>query len=243
MSTFLNRYINGEYEQVWEELYKEGEAIQQEPLLGDALAVTGETMRRVRNNIELLIHRLLALGYKFGTYPDGRTEIFGFSGSFHPPKANIVNEIAKLELLEGVGPLPLSLKVFWESVGDVDFMGYHPLWPEYSDPLVVYPIEVAKYEYKDWRYFVKEGDVEAGQFGIPLAPDFYHKDNVSGGDSYKIYTPNGAIDGIFENERLETTFVNYLRISFRHGGFPGVQWHKGIIPKELSKLSEGLIPI
>ena len=33
MPTFLERYLKGQCEQVWDELYAEGIAIQQEPLL------------------------------------------------------------------------------------------------------------------------------------------------------------------------------------------------------------------
>ena len=243
MTTFLDRYLRGECKRVWDELYIQGEAIQQEPLLSDAVAVATETMLRVRTNIERITARLHSLGYAFGTYPDGHTKIYGYTQPHHQPKRNIEKEIAEFEQLEGVGKLPLSLKLFWQTVGNVDWMGYHPHWPAYSDPLVVYSIEVAKSEYGDWRYAVDEGDVEAGQFGIPIAPDYFHKDNVSGGAPYTIFVPNAAIDAVIEYERHQTTFVNYLRICFAHGGFPGVEWHNGDIPKLMAELSDELLPI
>ena len=243
MTTFLDRYLNGEYEQVWDELYAQGAAVHQKPLLDDAVSVAKETMLRVRQNIERITTRLYALGYAFGTYPDGQTRISGYTQPYHPPKTNIDQEISEFEQLEGVGNLPLSLRFFWQIVGDVNWMGYHPLWPEYSDPLVVDPIEAARSEYEDWRYMVNEGDVETGQFGIPIAPDYFHKDNVSGGAPYTIFVPNAAVDALLEYERHQTTFVNYLRICFTHGGFPGVQWHKGDIPKIMAQLSDGLVPI
>jgi hypothetical protein len=211
--------------------------------LDDAVAVVQETMLRVRENIKEITARLYTLGYAFGTYPDGITKIYGYPQPHNPPKANIKREILEFEQLEGVGKLPLSLSMFWEIVGDVDWMGYHPLWPPYSDPLVVDPIEAARSEYEDWHYAVNEGDVEAGQFGIPIAPDYFHKDNVSGGAPYTILVPNAAIDAVLEYERHQTTFVNYLRICFAHGGFPGVEWHSGEIPKMVADLSDGLLAI
>lgn len=243
MTTFLDRYLYGEYKQVWDELYAQGEAIHQESLLEDAVAVAEETMLRVRTNIELITARLYSLGYAFGTYPDGHTKIYGYTQPHHQPKRNIEKEIAEFEQLEGVGKLPLSVKLFWQIVGDVDWMGYHPLLPEYSDPLVVYPIDAARSEYEDWRYAVNELDIEAEQFGIPIAPDYFHKDNVSGGSPYSILVPNASIDAVLAYERHQTTFVNYLRICFAYGGFPGVEWHNGDLPKIMAELSDKLLPI
>jgi len=55
MATYLERYLNGEYEQVWSELIALGEQVRQEPIYSDAYAVAEEAMRRVRVNIELLV--------------------------------------------------------------------------------------------------------------------------------------------------------------------------------------------
>ncbi len=243
MPTFLDRYLQGEYEQVWDDLYAEDQAIYQEPLFHDAVAVVQETMLRVRKNVERITARLYAIGYAFDTYRDGHTKIYGYTQPHHPPIVNIGNEISEFEQLEGVGKLPLSLKLFWQIVGDVDWMGYHPLWPAYSDPLVVYPIEAARSDYEDWCYAVDERGAEAGRFGIQIAPDYIHKDNESGGSPYTIFVPNAAIDGVLEYERHQTTFVNYLRICFAHGGFPGIHRHNGDISKIVAKLSDGLLPI
>lgn len=243
MTTYLSRYLNGEYKRVWDELYAQGEAVQYGPILSDADAVATETMLRVRTNIERITDRLYSLGYVFGTYPDGQTEIYGYGKPYCQPKSNIENEIYKFEQLEGVGSLPLSLKLFWQIVGDVDWMGYHPLWPAYSDPLVVYPLNAVRSDYEDWRASVNEGDVEAGRFGLQISPDYFHKDNVSGGAPYTIFVPNKSIDAVLEYERHQTTFVNHLRICFACGGFPGVEWHNGGIPKVIKELSDELLPI
>jgi hypothetical protein len=64
--SYLDRYKQGAYEQVWRELMQLGPDVREEPVFNDAEAVAQETMRRVRQNIEILIVRLLRLGYVFG---------------------------------------------------------------------------------------------------------------------------------------------------------------------------------
>lgn len=66
MGKFLERYQSGEHEQVWDELVRYGDQIQERPLFDDALEVAYETMRRVRKNIEMMIPRLCAISYQFG---------------------------------------------------------------------------------------------------------------------------------------------------------------------------------
>lgn len=66
MASYLERYQRGEREQVWAELVALGDQVRSEPLHTDALAVARETMGRVRQNIEVLIPRLVAIGYQFG---------------------------------------------------------------------------------------------------------------------------------------------------------------------------------
>jgi hypothetical protein len=63
---YLERYVNGEYEPVWDELQALGAAVREEPVYADATAVARETMRRVRKNIEELIQRLISIGFVFG---------------------------------------------------------------------------------------------------------------------------------------------------------------------------------
>jgi hypothetical protein len=65
MPTYLERYLNGEHEQVWNELIALGDQVRQEPHYSDALAVARETMQRSRRNIEKLYQRLQDLGYQF----------------------------------------------------------------------------------------------------------------------------------------------------------------------------------
>src|SRR5690349_21486762 len=65
MASYLERYLQGEYIQVWHELVALDDQVRKEPIYSDAWAVAGETMRRVRQNIERMIPRLRTLGYVF----------------------------------------------------------------------------------------------------------------------------------------------------------------------------------
>jgi hypothetical protein len=66
VQSYLQRYLAGDHEAVWADLLSLGAQVRAEPLYTDALAVARETMRRVRENLERLIPRLVAAGYQFG---------------------------------------------------------------------------------------------------------------------------------------------------------------------------------
>jgi hypothetical protein len=68
---YLERYHNGEYEQVWNDLQALGPNVRREPDYAQAQAVATEMMRRVRRNCERLIARLrvLVLLCQFGMRP------------------------------------------------------------------------------------------------------------------------------------------------------------------------------
>src|SRR4051794_12949391 len=116
---YLERYLNGEYVAVWDELQALGPAVRRAPHKAPAQAVAVETMQRVRRNCERLVTRLQALGYVFGVYPDGSAGYMS-EGVLVPP-SDVRDDLA--ELKELAGPLPLSLTAFWEQVGSVDFVG------------------------------------------------------------------------------------------------------------------------
>jgi hypothetical protein len=154
MSTYLDRYLAGEYEAVWDELTALGDKVRQEPLYSDAIAVARETMRLARHNVELIVSRLRESGYEF----QGDGIIL--------PTTNVAEQIAELEAIAGM--LPLSLRTWYEIVGEVSLMGTHPDWDVtgYSgfwrsadvctDPLVVTPIYYALSEAQDWKDWANE---------------------------------------------------------------------------------------
>src|SRR5215469_13080544 len=246
---YLERYLAGEQEPVWAELQALGGEVRKEPLYHDALAVARETMRRVRVNIETLIPRLEAVGYEFGyrwaqgsDFPSGPAVAV-----YTPPAADITDTIAELERRAGI--LPLSLRAFYEVVGSVNFVGIPPAaWPDWHavpdgvDALYVYPAEVALEGAETWQE--RYGDLTKEELDlprtddedtcddrayyalprdcwlVPIAPDEWHKYDISGCGAYEIAIPNLAADARLLTERHRTTFVNYLRICFRWAGFP-----------------------
>src|SRR5690348_14284279 len=122
MPTYLDRYLAGEYEQVWAELVALGPAVRTEPVYADARAVAHETMCRVRHNIETLIPRLREIGYQLGYdgIPVSDEERRHLAPVFAPPAPQVADTMVRLE--SQIGPLPLSLRAFYEMVGAVNLI-------------------------------------------------------------------------------------------------------------------------
>jgi hypothetical protein len=221
MSTFFERYVWGEYEAVWDDMQALGDKIYDDAYSQDVDQVVTETMCRVRKNFSILYAGLNRIGYQFGIYPDGTTKIYGYTTPITPPLPDILGRIAKYEQMEGIQSFPLSIKKFWEVVGDVDFCGRHSDLPRFADPIVVYPIQVINYCYTEWLEYHDENSGEEGGFAFAISPDFYHKDNISGGEPYQLAVPNHSVDGVVLNLGTDLTFVSYLRVCFDHIGFFG----------------------
>ncbi len=221
MTPFLSRYLGGEHERVWAELVALGPRVREEPVASDARAVARETMRRAKENVGRIIARLGHIGYRFELTPRGDDEWRPNPQVHVPPPADIGARIAVFEAV--AGPLPLALRAWYEVVGSVNLMGRHPAWDEraYPDPLVVEGLEGWRYEYESWLYYREEDPEWIGPFVLPIAPDYYHKAHVSGGEPYGVELPCAAADAPLVNEWHETTLVEYLRLCFRWGGFPG----------------------
>jgi hypothetical protein len=60
---------------------------------------------------------------------------------------------------------------------------------------------------------------------------------------YNLRLPAAAADVVLNNVLHQTHFVDYLRTTFRWGGFPGWENQSRRPEKELRLLSEGLLPI
>jgi hypothetical protein len=219
----LDRYLAGEHEAVWRDLLALGAAVREDPHAADALAVAYETMSRVEANVRTVTERLNRFGF---TKSDG---------SLHaPPDRSVDSQIRQLE--KATGTLPISLRAFYEIVGSVDWAGKHAsLLPAgrrvCPDPLVVFPIEAAL---ETAAYF---SDQE--RKWILIAPDALMKAETSGGDPYQVEVPNAAADAMLRFECHRLHFVEYLRLAFRFGGFPG---YEGIEypPAELAELRADL---
>lgn len=157
--------------------------------------------------IEKLCKRLATAGFVF-QYPDE---------AFPGPEADAVDAIARIE--REVGEVPLALKLFWLHVGSVNFCGAHPRWDgcDYPDPLVVYPPSVALAQLEEVRHEPE------GAFLIPIAPDDFHKADVSGGMYYNVSVPALGDDPPLNDERHEVSFMTYLEIALSSAGFPGLE--------------------
>jgi hypothetical protein len=80
---------------------------------------------------------------------------------------------------------------------------------------------------------------------LDLSADYLHKDNISGGPPYAIeITKRPAIDGIFLHEEYDTTFIDYLRITFENCGFSRGQYiNDPEFMKFVEKVKPQLLPI
>ena len=220
--TYFERYKNGQLAEVWDELAALGEAVRDPAIAADAMSVAHLTMERVATNIERLIARLASHGYEFGFYL-GQPHSFQSTAALVRPDANVRRDLEDLE--RSAGPLPLSLRGFWDVVGSVSLIGRTPNgWPEYSDALHVDSPSVGLAEFHEW-YADIEMRERAAHEGLlcSIAPDVYHRDNVSGGAPYAIELPNPGADALVFGEWHHVRFVPYLRIAILDwGGFPGL---------------------
>jgi hypothetical protein len=163
------------------------------------------------SKIKALVDQLHRDGYVF-EYPD---EVFP------GPSPDAADAISRIEQV--AGEVPLALKLFWLRVGSVNLCGGHPAWRgcDYPDPLVVGPPAHALPELAD---YLEEPD---GPFLIPIAPDFFHKANVSGGMYYNVSVPSESDDPLLNDERHGVSLLDYLTLALGWGGFPGLEGATG----------------
>ena len=229
---------------IWAELTSLGPEIRQEPLFSDAKAVARETMTRARHNLERLVKRLNDLDFIFLDPQD----------IWQPPDAQTPSLLDAFEAQ--YGPIPLSLRTWYEVVGPVSFMGSHPRLsfydsfvstssnPIYSDPLVIDPLRNPPPSFYADLIFNDTGeDTSDPPYTIWLAPDAIHKANQSGGGPTQIMVPNPAMDApLISDDWDGVLFVNYLRTCFQWGGFPGLRLLPDPPMEEIDFLTRGLLP-
>lgn len=167
---------------------------------------------RIAMALPTLVSRLKASGYRFAS----PTEVLP------GPEPSVEINIQRIE--SEIGAVPYALAAFWRRIGSINLCGAHPDWYgcEYADPLVVQPASVAVTELDE---FVadREERIQAGfPYLIPISPDDYHKEDVSGGMWYNVDCPATADDPIINNERHNVTFLNYLDLALTLGGFLGI---------------------
>jgi hypothetical protein len=261
METFYRRYCDGQREQVWDEMMSLGGAVREEPYWTDAQAVAVETMKRACENVDRLILKLEALGYDFvGASKAGDQLPSPVGGTFtaterelrhqRPGTATSAN-IAEIETR--LGTLPLSLRTWYEIVGAVFLCGDYPELCTFKgdslgksssvfpDPMCFFPPDVEFPLSEFLKYRTRDAE---GRYSFPIAPEPKIKSARSGSVFYAVKLPEPRADALLMNERHETTFVNYLRLSFEWGGFPGWEFYPKKRPQKLLEhLSDGLLAI
>ncbi len=247
MSDWYKRYQSGLYQEVYDELLAMQEHIYEPHIYEEALLVMRAMMKRVRSNIEQVIGRLETLGYLFRkggfweNYPlEKKVSLEREYPTFQPPTPETFQQVALLEQL--AGPLPLSLKCWYEEVGSVNLVGLFPAETRASgprlDPLWIDSVEVALQQVTG----LLKIDAWKEEPLLLLAPDCYHKYGYSGTGSYNMALPCKAVDAPFLNEPHHTTFVNYLRICLQWGGLPGLEYTHLLSHEQLAYLTQGLLP-
>lgn len=222
---WLSRYREGREAEVWNELAGSAATIRESSDLSTAAqAVCDEMARRARHNIETIVGRLQARGFRFHSNDDDQSEVI----PFRPAGPAAEERIAWLE--SRFGRVPMTLTSWLRIVGDVWLVGTDPQWPDASaaDPLVI-EIEGSRYpdqpiqdylddEYQGYLDYMADSP-EPEPFVLSLSPDRFHKDNVSGGAEYGLILPDPGIDGQFVTDTT-VPFIAYLNNVFHYGGFP-----------------------
>ena len=238
----ITRYRKGEHEAVWSELRSH------EVVAGDfrdeALAVAAETMARVRRNADVLAERLAARGWA------------ALGGSLRlEPSAEGARVMQRIEAITACG-LPASLRGFWQVVGGIDLIWDHGRGEKAPDlgvgldlaamdPLAVDAPDRAEYVIEEWRDQRAGVDPDlADPYRLDLAPDARHKANAGGGPAYAVELPFLGADPYFINEPHNLPFVDYLRLAFRWGGFPGLEkaQERAEVRALVADLTRGLEP-
>jgi hypothetical protein len=191
----------------------------------DAQLVCDEMAKRARHNVEAIVDRLIAAGYRFHSNDDEETP----ATPFLPATEAAEGQAAWLR--ERFGRVPMSLLSWLRLVGDVWLVGTHPAWADSAaaDPLVI-DLEGLRYpqspiqayfgrQYETWQRSATSDTESAGLFVLPMSPDALHKDNTSGGPPFGVILPDGCVDGLWAGETT-MPFVSYLNWVFANGGFP-----------------------
>jgi hypothetical protein len=205
--TLYNRYINGETETVYDNIFELGENAFLEINFVDIEKVLTETFKRVAYNLDIIYKELLNRNYSFV-----RNIKHDWQQPLLDPDPNTEKLLAEIKYkTKDCGHLPLSLEYFYRIVGSCNFCwdwGTNPDIPwEGADPIEIPPLkDILEMVYNDY-------DNE----DILIAGDYLQKDNVSG-SCYNIeLTKKPSVDSLFIG--WDVPFIEYLRVTFEQCGF------------------------
>jgi hypothetical protein len=174
------------------------------------------------------------------------------ASSFHEERLGIVRPLVPADspswirkLTSRAGDLPLSLRAWHSTVGGVNLVGHHPeLAPRgvESDPLFVAPLRSVVDVCMAWQEDQAD-DKDRPPFQMPISPPRSVKAGISAeGTHYVVTLPSATLDSVVENEPHGLCFVDYLRLAFEWGGFPGYADMPGHVPALVYRLKEKLLP-
>lgn len=172
---------------------------------------------RIASALHQLVAQLRALGYEFA-HP---------AAVLPGPETTVQASIRRIE--SEIGTVPYALAEFWRQVGSVDLRGTHPAWRgcDYPDPLMIDSASSAVTELDEFLADRDERMRYDFPYVIPIAPDDYHKAEASGGMWYNVSCPGTSDDPPINDERHHVTFLNYLELALRRGGFLGLDRSPG----------------
>jgi hypothetical protein len=235
VTSYLQRYIGGDYESVWAELRSLGSV--PDGLVEDCRAVAAVTMQRVHRHVVRLAEALTDLGL----VPNG---------ALLTPVTE-ADRTSLVALAGEIGPLPAALEACLLYVGGVGFTGdcaaldlcyssgdQYSVTPVLPDPLVLPDVDYLRFCWEEYSENIQDDPslVEEG-FVFDFAPDELHKANFSG-STHDILLSVPVADPIVHGVggRPEITLVEYLRASISWGGMPGWSFKPEHAPAALAGL-------
>lgn len=153
---------------------------------------------------------------------------FGFEHpdeAFQPPSDRTEEMLA---YFAGHGcRVPAAVAEFYRQIGGINFTGWSSAWAddEYPDAIYVMPLDQVVEDFEQTYLYSEE--VRAGMLSdyggyyFPIAPDFYHKQNISGGAPYAFIAPNRDDDPKLLSMPWDLRFTEYLDLAIARNGFPG----------------------
>jgi hypothetical protein len=237
--TLLSRYEAGDFEAVWQEIRSHSRL--EEEFRAEVLEVAEAATKRVARNADMLAERLSGYGWK------------PLSPEITPlrtrPTEDDEDVFSRIEELTGA-PLQPTLLALWNVVGGInlvwDYDSDEPvpdlgivLTMDEMDPLCVDAPSAVTYQFKEWELHEINGE-----FVVDLAPDYFFKAGVSGGNPYRIFVSFPGADPVFDCERHELPFLDYLRLAFRWAGFPGLEDYaeRPDVQRFVERFGQGLEP-
>ena len=157
--TYLERYLEGQCEQVWDDI-QHFVVLDQEDTYLDVLNVVQETTARSAYNINLIVSKLKAVNYVFAQ-------------PYHiiaPSNSEASSEIIDMELR--VGPIPLTVKAWYKTFSYVNISGSHPDWYVCGDPFICGNLQSKKALedfYRRLRLLKASGSLNEGEYEQEVA--------------------------------------------------------------------------